>query len=733
MKDQLATPVTLAIRLGIVGIAFLTPLFFLPITSEFYQFNKQILVIIVAAILLILWGIRMGVEGKMRIVRSPLDLPMLAFALAFLLAAIFSVDRYVSLAGFYPRFHGSLVSALAYVSIFFVAVSNLDKQSRVWVVWAFIGSGALLALLGVAHFFGYYIITASYAKVRTWTPIGNSANLSLYLALVLPLALGAAITTKNRTLQTLFIIAAIAMAFPIILFKLVGPMLAATAGLVVGGLFLTRTKMENHQKALIGIFAVVVGSLLLLNLVPELRKIFLEPLRANKQGSFEVTADRTLPLDSAWRISTQAVGQRPFLGVGPGTFAYSFTAFKGPELNSDNYWNLRFDLAGNEYLTLLTSLGVVGIIVFAYLIFSLSKGLLGYTYRSPNIKDNPIAVFLMASLVVFLVGIFFQDTTASIWVFFVLLAALTYSYFKDWGVKGVEEKDVKFVAINSGGVQFADTSERHKDSTLGTVFTIVGVAAFLGALYFGLPAYRAEVSYQKALAASADNKAADTRAHLLAAIGHNENRDTYRRSLVVLDRLLATNLSRAENKTEQDNRNIAGLVNESIQQGLRITGYQGRGLNSFTIDRKAGTSPLNVANWEALSGVLNSLELEGELRARNAADAINVAQQAVALDPRNPILLESLGNILLKNNLVDNAIQAYEQAIRVRPNYASARYNLATALRQKGDNPQRVVLELEAALSLLPENSQDRARIETELTEAKKKRDEATTSANQNN
>lgn len=727
-KESFLSPVITGIRFGIVVLAFLTPLFFLPITSEFYQFNKQALVVGITSILLVLWGVRMGVEGKMRITRTPLDIPLLIFALAIILATIFSVDRYVSIAGFYPRFHGSLVSTIAYIVLYFVAASNLDRQSRTWVVWAFIGSAVVLALASIAHFFGYYIVTADYGKSRSWTPIGNPANLSLYLALVLPLALGSLVTTKNKSLQVAFLIAAIVIALPIVLFKLAGPIIATLVGLGLAAIFLPRTKISNETKSYLGIFAMVVVLVAVLNFVPDLQKNFLKPIMAKDQA-VDVTPDRTLPLGSAWQIATASIGQRPFLGVGPGTFAYSFTAFKGQELNADNYWNLRFDLAGNEYLTILSTLGIIGIVAFVLVLAFFMRSLLIFNYQAQTIKDNPMSIFLFASLVIFVAGIFFQDTTASIWVFLILLAAVTYSYLKDWGVKNVNEVDVKLVALNAGGVQFVSPNDRNRDSSIGTVLSIIGVVAFLSFLYFGLPTYQAEMAYQKALVASSKDKAADTRSELLKAISKNPNRDAYGRSLAVLDRVLATNLSRKENKTDQDNKNIAGLVNESIQQGIRITGYQGRGLNQFEIRKQAGTSPLNVANWEALSGVLNSLELEGDLKTRNAADAINVAQQAVALDPKNPVLLENLGNILIKNNLVDNAIQAYEQATRVRPKYASAHYNLANALKQKGDNPARVVFELEATIATLPDNSPDKARIESELDAAKKTRDEATSSS----
>ncbi len=729
-KETFLGPVNAAIKFGMVGLAFLTPLFFLPITSEYYQFNKQVLVVAAAAILLILWGVKMGIEGKMRITRTPIDIAIVLFGIAFILAAVFSVDRYVSIAGFYPRFHGSLVSVLAYVVLFFVAVSNLDKQAREWVLWALVGSGVILAILGITNFFGYSLIQTDYAKARNWTPIGNPANLSLYLALVLPLALGALAAAKNRTAQIAFVVAAIVIALPIILFKLTGPILAALAALAISGIFLSRTQMPRNTRGLFAVFLVIITLFTVVNFVPSLRDSLLKPFVAGEAKEFNVASDKTLPLSSAWKISTQSVGQRPFLGVGPGTFAYSYTAFKGQELNSDDFWNLRFDLAGNEYLTILSTNGIIGLLTFVLVLILLGRSLLTFNYRSEVIKENPTSIFLLGAFTAFVVGIFFQDTTASIWVFFVILSAMVFSHLRDIGVKGIEAVDVKFVALTSGGLQFVEPNDRSaRDSTIGTIVTIIGVVAFLAVLAFGYPGYQAETAYQKALVASSKDKAADTRDQLLDAIKKNPNRDTYRRSLVVLDRVLATNLSRKEDKSTQDNNNIAGLVNEAIEQGVRTTGYQGRGLNNFTVRRDAGTSSLNVANWEALSGVLNSLDLQGDLQERNAADSINVAQQAVALDPRNPVLLESLGNILMKNNLVDNAIQSYEQAVRVRPAYASAHYNLAVALRQKGDNPSRVVFELESTLTLLPSNSTDKSRVEKELAEAKTKRDQATSSA----
>src|SRR5581483_374587 len=94
------------ISIWTVVLAFLLPLFFLPITSEFYEFNKQILLIFSTIILTVAWFGRMWARRELRFVRTPLDLPVVLFGLVCLVTTILSVNTTVSVLGHFGRFNG---------------------------------------------------------------------------------------------------------------------------------------------------------------------------------------------------------------------------------------------------------------------------------------------------------------------------------------------------------------------------------------------------------------------------------------------------------------------------------------------------------------------------------------------------------------------------------------------------------------------------------------------------
>jgi len=75
---------------SIIILVGLIPLFFLLFTSEFYEFNKNILLVVVCGLLLVVWTLKMVLQGRMSFRRTPFDLPVLAIAGAFILSTILS-------------------------------------------------------------------------------------------------------------------------------------------------------------------------------------------------------------------------------------------------------------------------------------------------------------------------------------------------------------------------------------------------------------------------------------------------------------------------------------------------------------------------------------------------------------------------------------------------------------------------------------------------------------------
>src|SRR3989338_1403435 len=66
---------------------FLVPLFFLPITSEYYEYNKHFLILILSSSLLVVLVLGFLVDKQVRITRSPLGLPLLLLSGAWLISS----------------------------------------------------------------------------------------------------------------------------------------------------------------------------------------------------------------------------------------------------------------------------------------------------------------------------------------------------------------------------------------------------------------------------------------------------------------------------------------------------------------------------------------------------------------------------------------------------------------------------------------------------------------------
>src|SRR4030065_1854585 len=172
MKENVALISTKIIQIGLLLLAFLTPIFFLSTTSEFYSFNKTTLLVVGAFFLFFVWGVKMVAEQKVRITRTPLDIPLLILLLVFILASIFSVDQVVSIYGWHPTFFGSLPSLAAIIALYFLAASHLNSGYRVATYIALAASATVLAMVSLAYYFGHPLLSYAWAQSRSLTPAG---------------------------------------------------------------------------------------------------------------------------------------------------------------------------------------------------------------------------------------------------------------------------------------------------------------------------------------------------------------------------------------------------------------------------------------------------------------------------------------------------------------------------------------------------------------------------------
>ncbi|HEX7456120.1 MAG TPA: tetratricopeptide repeat protein [Candidatus Nanoarchaeia archaeon] len=732
MKENISIISTRVIQIGLVLLAFLIPIFFLPTTSEFYNFNKTVLLVVGAFFLFFVWGAKMAAEQKVQLTRTPLDIPLILFLGIYIAATVFSLDPIISFLGTHPVFFGSLPSVAALIIIYFLATTHLNAAYRRGVFIAFALSATILAVASIAYYFGHPFLGTDWAQARQWTAAGDLTKLAIFLAISIPLTISLSFFMKDSWMRYITYILA---ALQIISFALVN-ILPAYVILVAAALFtllfVPRLRFKQEEKAAFGVLAVILAIVLVLVNVKGVGDAVFKPLISGKDNSISLTKPLKLPLTAAWQTSARALANRPVFGSGPATYGLVFPSFKPISLNTineNNLWNIRFDSSGSGVLDLLATTGVLGVLALLFIIVVLIRNMASISIGAQPTERNTSFILLQAALIASLVSWIIFDISTINGLAFLLLAATFYSTLRDLGSSQASEISLQLVALKAGAIRAVEAGPAaNKPNSLSWVFFVPALVLFAAIAFYSWSTYRAEFFYQRAIVASLENKGRDTRDNLVAAINTNPYRDTYHRALLVTDLALARSLSQqgGEQLTEDQQNTLLALVREAIDQGRITTGYEGRGLGSFQIKRSPGTAALNVANWESLAIVYANIG--GELRQDATIHAINTYSQALQLDPTNPRLYEALGNVYMNLGDVDNAIRNYELAVSAKFDYASGHYSLAQAVRKKGDNPARVVNELSATLQLLEDNKQnkaDRERIQKELADARKELEKA--------
>jgi Flp pilus assembly protein TadD len=104
-------------------------------------------------------------------------------------------------------------------------------------------------------------------------------------------------------------------------------------------------------------------------------------------------------------------------------------------------------------------------------------------------------------------------------------------------------------------------------------------------------------------------------------------------------------------------------------------------------------------------------------------EAIQQYQEAVRLKPDYAEARNNLGDALLNKGQTDEAIQQYQEATRLKPDYAEAYYDLGIALVQKGQTDQ-AIQQYQEAIRLKPDYAEARNNLGT-LLDQKGQTDEA--------
>ncbi len=669
MKQFLSDNLNLILKLTVTTILLSTLFAFGNFTTDIFDTPKFVILAALSLILLVILTIRFVVLGKVSFIRTPLDLPLLLLVVVAVVSTILSPAPFVSLLGNQAKVHGSLAALIAYILFYFLAVQAIKSLKDIrWILYLGLFSSTVLALLGLANYFGIAILPFSFTKAANFTPTGSSFSTTGVLAIFLPFVLIQIFSAKKITIKVVWSVLLTVLGLFIMLAGSWPVWVASLIG--AGAIFLTiRPSLRSFNLLFVAIPVVIMAFVFIFSITPPIGEGAQNPIY-EKARNFP--RELQLPLEASWKVSVSAFRDSPFWGSGPATFLFDFTQHKPIEFNQTKIWNLRFDSAFNEYLQVLATLGGVGF--FALLSATVIFASQTYkTYMTYRIDRSELPLSLAICGLVFFVLILLHPSTMVIWIIGLLILAC----FTASALKSGEDisQGRSFGAILQNAFPLDGGRTTIHVEALPSILLVISALLALTIFFFGGKFVLADYHHRKALSAVAKNQGLDAYNSLVKAEQLNPVSDFYRIDIAQINFALANAIASAKGPTaespqgsltEEDKKNIQTLLQQSISEGrIAVT-----------------LSPKNPINWEILAQLYRQISGVAQNALVFSLDAYG---RAIMLDPLNPILRLNVGGTYYAIKNYDLAIRFFTDSINLKPDYANGYYNVSVALRDKGD------------------------------------------------
>jgi O-antigen ligase/tetratricopeptide (TPR) repeat protein len=334
---------------------------------------------------------------------SPLDLPLLVLGGLILGATIFSAEPRLSL--------DDIPLYFAYVMLYYMVI---DRLRAGWRASAFL-KGLVMTMVVVCAFAGFeylawYIGLPLFPAFKQgWWPIGgaqnpippywyrlsytlNNANiLSSLLALVLPIGVAVAITTRSSWTRINAIAWALVNALVLWLTFSRGGLLAAAVGLAVLGFIAVKRKggmlwsaerlaYKHRLMLLVGGGSSVVALLIAVLSTQELNRVEGYSIRL-----------------ALWRYALQIIRDHPLIGTGPRTFGMVVTHYWDPTQYPTSYI---YGTAHNVLLQAGAEIGIPATLAIALICWLIIRGGLRQC-NQPSFKQPILMAGVLSGLVAF--------------------------------------------------------------------------------------------------------------------------------------------------------------------------------------------------------------------------------------------------------------------------------------------------------------------------------------------
>jgi len=722
------------------ALFFLAPLFFTPINSELFEFNKMILVYVFTILTVGSWFARMILARRILFKRTFLDIPLALFLISQIISTIFSIDRHTSLFGYYSRFNGSLLSTTCYLLLYWAFVSNCEVKDVYKVIKLSLISAAIISIYGILEHFGHsfsclmfqgkFDVSCWVQKVqeRVFATLGQPNWLAAYLCVLMPLTWYFTLKSKIKTQNSKSSRFAANLKSKIFSSPPIYYLLST-----IYFLCLLFTQSRSGFLGFLLSFAVFWGIIILFNKAnlkplskplilnslflilpiiffgspfPQLNKYFtFTPSRSN---SFTPPTSTSQPLSDTqivtggsesgqirtivWKGAIEIFKHYPAFGSGVETFAYSYYQYRPMEHNLVSEWDFLYNKAHNEYLNYLATTGIFGLgtyllFIGSFLLWNFIK-IKNQISKIKSINQNlktrnekSLTFNLGFDLCILIFALFSGWLSLLVTNFFGFSVVITSLYF--FLIPAL-------CLVLSQPSNPSQPPTRHFDSaqckptTHNFPFPLL-IPLILTSYFLILVINLWRADYHYALGKKLSNAGEYAEAYQqLYQAGRLSPKEP-----VILDELSTITASLA-------------LLSSSSEKNATATVELSDVAIAFS-DKASKISPKNLNVAKTRIRVFYTLSVT---KSEYLDKAIQTLQEAIKLAPTDPKLVYNLGLLYSKKGDQPLAIETILKSIAMKPDYVDARNALALIYEDAGEKKQALE-QLEILKKLAPENASE--------------------------
>ena len=634
-------------------LVFLLPIFFLPLTIDPLDFNKQILFGILIFIALIFWAAKIFFSSKLEINFSFLNFPILTFLFIYLISTIFSLSPKESFWGWPLNLNQGLLTLFLFFIFYFLISNIFQKKEDIFLLFLIFLTSTFLATI-----FAIYQILL---KKNSFTTIGTPNSLAIFLATLLPLAILLTINSK-KFLRLVLAIYSISFSIFLILINFS----LAWFLLITGTLILFISGLLNLKR--VEKFDLVFFSMLILII-----SLFFLSFRISWSG-LQIPAEILLNQKTEFQIVKNSFKnvKNFFLGTGPSTFVFDYSKYKPTEINQTAFWSWRFQNGASEIQDKLMTSGILGIssLFFIFLTFFF------ISLKNLSLRKNQfISLGIFSSFACLLFGQFLYPANFSLlFLFWLILGSLSVL-------------DSKIKTVNFSG----------HFSLIPAIFLVFIFLFGISFSFIQIRNYLAELRYFQGLKAWQKGELEQAIDLTERAINLNSSLDSYQRDI---SQLYLARLNQLLQKSEPSNPEIQGLIFKALDSAKKATKI----------------SKNNVANWNVRGFVyrnliglvdgaedwaIDSYQKAIELEPKNPY--IFNEMGLIYLAKADSLGRESGKEEKSKENLA-KAEDNFQRAIELKSDYAPAHFQLAMVY-QRGGKTKEAISKLEETELIAPLDS----------------------------